>query len=328
MKTTILFCSLITTLAFTSGMAQSSGTTKQESGLLKMISEDSLKKIHTAIIKNFSKDSIHKQANQIYYGKPTTVFHTGWEDGRVPEFSNAYTLHRHEFRLNVIGRSSYAITDKLEVSSYLPLLITPNISFKYRFLDHGNFASSFELGTAGGLFPIAVATGIVLPGGAVGAGTAGFIKGSDNHIKIYSSWHPTQKLTFSVRGSISFLKIGYTGLVGFAGVGGDGAAAGFFPIGINQRANYLMGGFETDYVLNKQNAIVFNTSISGFEGGKNQLIVPSICWTHAKTHFHYTLGLYTFLDPPTWQTWQAQKSKMPVGPYANVYWVFNNRVRK
>ncbi len=294
----------------------------------KLLSIDSLKKSSSALIKNLSKDSIHKQAQHLYYGDPSTVFHIGWEDGRVPEFSNAYTLQRHEVRLNVLGRSSYAINNRLEMSSYLPLIIMPNVSFKYRFLDRGDFASAFELGTAGGLFPVAIATGILLPGAIVGGGTAGFIKGHDNHIKLYSSWHPTPKLTFSARGSVSFLKVGYVGLVGVAGIGNDGVIAGVLPVSLNHKFKYYMGGFETDYVINKQNVIVLNTSASGFEGGKNQFVVPSLGWTHAKTHFHYTLGLYTILDPPTWQVWKDEKSKMPVGGYANVYWIFNNRVKK
>ncbi len=293
-----------------------------------LISIDSLKKSSSAVLKNFSKDSIHKQAHQLYYGNPTTEFHIGWEDGRVPEFSNAYTLQSHELRLNVLGRSSYAISNRLEMSSYLPLIMSPNISFKYRFHDNGNFASAVEFGTANGAFPLGMAFGIILPGAAIGGGTVGFIKGSDNHIKIYSSWKPTPKLTFSVRGGVSFLKIGYAGLIGVAGVGGEGVIVGALPVNINHRFNYYMGGFETDYVLNKKNVLVLNSTVGGFEGGKTQLIIPSLGWTHAKTHFHYTVGLYTILDPPSWNTWKAEKSNMPVGAYANVYWVFNNRIRK
>jgi|GEM_PF-2483539 len=332
MKKTILLSTTILIFVSLKGYGQKIGTQQSLDSLVskteKLLSIDSLKKSSSTLIKNVSKDSIHKQAQHLYYGTPTTVFHIGWEDGRVPEFSNAYTLHQHELRLNVLGRSSYAITNKLEISSYLPLIMMPNVSFKYRFFDSGNFSSAFEAGTAGGLFPVGMATGIVLPGAIIGGGTAGFVRGSDNHLKLYSSWHPTQKLTFSVRGSVSFLKVGYTGLLGLAGVGNDGVIAGVLPINMSHQFNYYMGGFETDYVINKQNVIVLNTTASGFEGGKKQLIIPSLGWTHAKTHLHYTLGLYTILDPPTWETWKAEQSKMPVGAYANVYWIFNNRIRK
>ncbi len=328
MKNAILFYSAIIATLTINANAQVADTTKQENGLSKIISVDSLKRKGDLILKNFSKENILKQSNSLYYGDPSTVFHIGWEDGRVPEFSNAYTLHRHEFRLNVLGRSSYALSNRLEMSCYLPLIMCPNLSLKYRFFDNGAFASAVEFGTARGAFPLGVATGIVLPGAAIGAGTAGFVSGSDNYIKLFSSWHPTQKLTFSARGSVSFLKVGYTGLAGFVGVGGNGAIVGALPIEVSHRFRYFMGGFETDYVINKQNVIVLNTYMGGFEGSNKQLIVPSLGWTHAKTHFHYTLGLYTFLDPPTWQTWEAEKSKMPVGVYANVYWIFNNRIRK
>jgi hypothetical protein len=332
MKNNVFLSATIMILASLSGYGQKIELQKLQDNLYgnaqELPSVDSLKKSVEAITKNFSKDSIHKQVNHLYYGDPTTVFHIGWEDGRVPEFSNAYTLQRHEFRLNILGRSSYAINNRLEVSSYLPLIMTPNVSLKYRFFDQGNFASAFEVGTAAGAFPVAFATGILLPGVVIGVGAAGFVKGSDNHLKLYSSWHPTQKLTFSARGSISFLKIGYTGIAAFAGLGGDGAAVGFIPVNLNHRFNYLMGGFETDYVINKKNVIVLNSSISGFEGGKKQLIIPSIAWTHAKTHVHYTLGLYTFLDPPSWEMWKTGNSQIPVGVYGNIYWIFNNRIKK
>lgn len=332
MKTKILLSSTIIIFASLIGYGQKTDALMLKDSLVskteKLLSIDSLKKASSVLMKNLNKDSIHKQAKHLYYGEPSTVFHIGWENGRVPEFSNAYTLQSHELRLNILGRSSYAISNRLEMSSYLPLIMSPNVSFKYRFLDQGNFASAFEFGTAHGAFPLGMAFGILLPGAIIGGGTVGYVKGSDNHLKLYSSWHPTQKLTFSARGSVSFLKIGYAGLIGVAGVGKDGVIAGALPVNISHRFNYLMGGFETDYVLNQKNVLILNSTISGFEGGKTQLIIPSLGWTHAKTHFHYTLGLYTILDPPTWETWKAEKSNMPLGAYANVYWIFNNRIRK
>lgn len=291
---------------------------------------DSLKKTRVTITKNSNKQNLHKQIHKIYYGDSITLFHSGWENGRVPEFSTAYTLQRHEFRLNVIGRSSYAFNNRLEISSYLPLMLfMRNASIKYRFLDKKFIASSIELGTAHGLFPAAVATGIVFPGAAIGAATAGFIKGSDNHIKLFYSWKPSNKLTFSARASVSYLKIGYTGIGGFAALGNEGVVAGVLPISLNHRFRYFMGGFESDYVINKSNVIVLNSSISGFANGKKQLLVSSLAWTHAnKAHFHFTVGLYNFLDPPQWDMWKDAKTKLPVGVYGNIYWTFNNRVKK
>ncbi len=331
MKKIILLSSAIIIAASIKVYGQKIDIQKLQNGFTKTqkwLSSDSLKKARTAVIKNISKDSIHKEAKSLYYGDAATVFHIGWEDGRAPEFSNAYVLHRHEFRLNVLGRSSFAISSRLEISSCLPLIVIPNVAFKYQFFDSRNFTSALELGTAGGAFPVAFAEALPLPGVIIGAGTAGFIRGSDNHLKLYASWHPAHRLTFSVRSGVSFLKIGYSGVAGAAGIGGGGAFADAIPINVSQRFIYLMGGFEADYVINKKNVIVLNSFAGGFAGGKSQLIVPSLGWTHAKTHFHYTLGLYTLIDPPSYQTWNAEKSKQAVGAYANVYWVFNNRVRK
>jgi hypothetical protein len=81
------------------------------------------------------------------------VMHIGWEDGHVREFTNAYTLHCNEVRINIFGRSSYAFSDKVEMSSYLPMLITPNIAFKYNFIDKKHLALAIEAGTAAGIFP-------------------------------------------------------------------------------------------------------------------------------------------------------------------------------
>jgi hypothetical protein len=252
----------------------------------------------------------------------TLQIHQGWNDGRIPEFSTAYTLQRHEFRLNVIGRSSFAFSNRFEVSSYLPLILVPNLAFKYRFIDRPHFASAIELGTAGGLFPVALFTGILLPGAAVGGGTLGILHGSDNHVKLFLSLHASDKLTFSVRGSLSTINIGYTGIVGVAGIGGDGEAAGLLPVRLNARYTWFMAGFETDYLLNPTNVLVLNTSIGGFDKASKQLGVASLLWTHARIHFHYSVGLYGFYDPPTWEI--VKSSKLPISVMANVYWIFNN----
>ena len=250
------------------------------------------------------------------------VMHIGWSDGRIPEFSTAYILQKNEIRLNLIGRSSYAISNKVEVSSCIPLLITPNIAFKYKFFDSKYFASAIEVGTALGAFPIALAGGFMFPGGAVGGGSIGILYGSDNHAKLFLTVHPTQKLTFSVRGSISAIHAGYIGGGAFAGVGGNGASAGLIPIDVGKRFKFYAGGFETDYVLNKQNAIVLNTYVGGFEGGTKQLGLATLSWTHALSHFHYSLGLYGFFDPPTYE--MVHESKLPVSFYLNLYWILNN----
>lgn len=250
------------------------------------------------------------------------VMHIGWEQGRVPEFANAYTLQSHEFRFNLIGRSSYAFGNRVEMSIYIPLIITPNVAFKYKFIDKHFFASAIEIGTADGIFPLAAASGIVMPGGGFGAGTIGLLHGTDFHLKLYLSFPVSDKLTFSVRGNVSAIHAGYTGGAAFAGIGGNGAAVGLIPVNVGKRFRFFSAGFETDYVFNKKNAIVLNTGVGGFEGGKKQIGLATLSWTHAKIHFHYSFGLYCFYDPPTYE--MIHESKLPVSAYANVYWIFNN----
>jgi len=272
--------------------------------------------------KTYSIDKISVTDDTLNINGKVKSMHVGWQKGRLPEFSNAYTLQRHEFRLNVLGRSSFACSNRFEISSYLPLIICPNISFKYKFIDKAWFASALEAGTAGGIFPVAAAGGIILPGAAAGAATIGLLHGSDNHVKLFLSVRASNKLTFSVRASASTIKVGYWGIGGFAGVGGGGAVVGILPLVLSKRFTWLSGGFETDYLINEKNVIVFNTSLGGFEGGRKQLGLTTLAWTHAKIHFHYSVGLYTFLDPPAWEI--IKNSKLPVSVFANVYWIFNN----
>lgn len=276
------------------------------------------------ILLMFSNDVFGQNifTDTIVQNKKTKVMHIGWEDGRVPEFSNAYTLRCNEIKLNILGRSSIALSDKLEMSTYLPLIVTPNVAFKYRFLDSRFFALAIEVGTAVGIFPIAFASGFLLPGVAVGAGSIGLLHGYDSHLKLFLSFKPTKKLTFSFRGSASAIYAAYLGGGAFLGVGGNGAAAGLFPISESKKFKFYSGGFETDYVVNKRNAIVLDARIGGFCGGKKQLGMTTLSWTFAKNHFHYSLGLYGFFDPPTFEMFR--ESKLPIAPYANVYWIFNN----
>lgn len=263
-----------------------------------------------------------QSGDTIWTKNKVKVMHVGWCDGKIPEFSSAYILQKHEIRLNLIGRSSYAISNKVEVSSCIPLLITPNIAFKYKFLDRKCFASAIEFGTALGLFPLVLASGFMFPGGAVGVGSIGLLYGSDNHAKLFLTIHPIPKLSFSLRGSISAIHAGYIGGGAFAGFGGDGAAVGLIPLNTGKRFKFYAGGFETDYVVNKQNAIVLNSYLGGFEGGTKQLGLVTLSWTHALTHFHYSLGLYSFFDPPRYE--MINESKLPVSFYLNLYWILNN----
>ena len=110
------------------------------------------------------RNQIADSISSLISAKKKRDIHSSWAEGKVPEFSSPYTLSRHELRLNLFGASSYAISDRFELKSYLSAIIVPNISFKYRFYDKNNFALAYEAGGAIGGFPIAAAGGFVLPG--------------------------------------------------------------------------------------------------------------------------------------------------------------------
>ncbi|MES2703149.1 MAG: hypothetical protein V4649_10945 [Bacteroidota bacterium] len=259
---------------------------------------------------------------------------TGWADGRVWEFSNAYTIRKNEWRLNLLGPSSFGITDKLEVKSYLLAVVTPNVSFKYRFLDRKPFSAALEAGGAAGGLPVAAAAGIILKGGGIAGGTAGIITFTDVFMKVYAGWQPTHNLTLSVRAGISHIRASYKGFGGFAAIGGNGGAIGFFPFSANLiRANWAMAGFEADYVLNARNAIVLRSSVGRLyttriadlktdTSSADYLAFPSISWNHGWKHLHLSAGVYAIIDPPSFDL--VRRSELPVSPFVNVYWVLNN----
>jgi hypothetical protein len=161
---------------------------------------------------------------------------------------------------------------------------------------------------------------------------------SDVFIKAYVSWHPGKQFTFSLRGGASHIKAAYDGLGGFAAMGGGGEAVGFMPFSVGLiRTNWVMAGFEADYVLNQYNAFILRSSIGKLNitniGGtdinytsSNYLMMPSLSWNRAWRHVHLTAGVYNFFDPPSFAMTHA--SKLPVAPFADVYWVLNNRKRE
>ena len=256
-----------------------------------------------------------------------TSLHIGWRDGRMAEFNNAYTLRRHEFRLNLAGRTSYALTDRLEMSTYLPLIILPNLSFKYRFIDKPHFAMAYELGGAAGIIPVAAVAGIALPGGAFGGGTIGVMTGNDLYAKLFISWKPSTKLTFSVRGGASRIKMNYHGIGALVGAGGSGVGAGVFPLNIKLLTTYYyMAGFEADYAMNRRNGLIAKVSFGQFANRPGGLLYPSITYTHAmRKHFHYSAGIFKLLDAPRYEVLkQNTNNPLPFDIYYNFYWIFNN----
>ena len=310
-------------------------------GLLKAKRGSLATKIYSApsfdSMKSVAQTSLLEQRLKNKEANKSKEFHTSWLGGRVPDFTNAYTLNKHEVRLSVFGRSAYGLTDKLEVSGFLPLVFMPNLNFKYRFVDHPHFAAAYEIGGATGAFPIAVATGIALPGILLEVGTAGVFRGSDICGKVHATWRPGKKVAISLRAGASYFKIRYTGIVGAAGLGGSGGAlVGFLPVDQGLiKATWLMGGFQLDYAINKRNIVVLRSSINGINtqrsrsndtgvnaGKRNYLLYPSLTYTHAWNHFCLTLGVFDIYYPPVVK---ANKGNVISGSeYVNVYWVLNN----
>lgn len=251
-------------------------------------------------------------------------YHIGWPDGRVAEFNNAYTLGKGEVRLNLFGRSSVALSKHSELSSYLPLIIMPNLFFKHTFADTRHFAAAYETGAAFGIIPVAFASGILMPGAAVGITGLGIFTGNDIYGKLYLSYQPSHHFTFSVRGSASRIAISYHGLAAFAGAGGSGDAfIGVVPTNFKLITTYyyMLGG-ELDYVFRKRNSFVLNTSYSRFDGHSGGILYPSLYYTRAvKKHFHYSLGLFKLIDVPRYAN---LKSDLPVNVFYNFYWILNN----
>lgn len=251
-------------------------------------------------------------------------YHVGWPDGRLAEFNNAYTLRKGEVRLNIAGRSSVALSARSELSSYLPLIIMPNLFFKHRFVDTRHFVAAYETGAAFGVIPVAFASGIVMSGGAIGVTGLGIFTGNDIYGKLYLSYQPSHNFTFSVRGSASRISINYHGLAAFAGAGGSGdAIIGVAPTNFKLvKTYYYMLGGELDYVFHERNSVVLNTSYSRFDGHPGGILYPSLYYTRAvKKHFHYSLGLFKVIDVPRYA---SLKSEMPVNIYYNFYWILNN----
>lgn len=245
----------------------------------------------------------------------------GWAEGRVPEFNNAFILKKHRVRLNILGRTSWAATRRLEISTYLPLIFMPNLSFKRVLINKSRFAASAEYGFITGALPVTAGTGLLLPGLVAAGGTAGIIHGFDNYLRLYVSYKPNTRLTFSLRGGASLMRMGYTGLVGGIAAGGDAVFAAVLPVNAHTSwKRWYMGGAEIDYVINPINALVLNASLAGFENTKKMIFFPRLAWVHARNHFHYMIGLYSLLDPPQWDI--VKRSNYFISPYANVYWIF------
>ena len=123
-----------------------------------------------------------------------------WEDGRVPEGANAFTVRRHELRLNVLGRSAVGLTDRLEAArSYLPPVVLPNLGLKYRAVETELFNLAFEVDGIGGWLPWVTGLALPLPGGGIAAAGAGGVAGSVQATEALLSFGVSPRATLTLR---------------------------------------------------------------------------------------------------------------------------------
>ncbi|HEY3360212.1 MAG TPA: hypothetical protein VGQ83_43575 [Polyangia bacterium] len=242
------------------------------------------------------------------------VARADWADGRVPEGDNAFTLRQRDLRLSVLGRSAVGITDRVELSAYLPLYFAlfPNLALKIGLFDGDASSVALKLGVGAGAYP--VIGGMAVPP-FVAFGFTGFVVAGYQTAEVDWSVRPTRRLTVTGRAGVLGLELG---VVGVGGVVGPGAVA-VLPILGGGAALGGVGGLELDVVLGPRDALVVDASAYYLKGADEGLVITTAGWTHAWEHFHLMLGAYTFLDLPHAKLWHDGH---PVGPYANLYWSF------
>jgi hypothetical protein len=238
-----------------------------------------------------------------------------WEDGRVPEGGNAFTLGRHVGEISLLGRSGVGLTDGVELSTMLPLdlVLFPNLGIKFRLFDDERWASSFKLTLGAGAYP--VIGGGILPYPPIAGGFVGFVAAAFQSGEVAVSWRAARPITLTLRGGAFGLEMGVLGLGGGVAVyvpfvlpiTGGGAALG------------LSGGGEMDAVLGEHDAIIVEGDVYGLVGAQEGLLLATAGWTHGWKCFHLTLGAYTLVDLPEGRMLHDQ---LPVAPYANAYWRF------
>jgi len=238
-----------------------------------------------------------------------------WEDWRVPEGANAYTVKRHDLRLDLIGRSAFGITSRVELSTYLLLdaVLFPNLGLKVRVADTPRVAVAVEGHVGGGLYP--VAGGGLLPFPPVAFGSVGFVAASFQLIGTQVTVHPAHALAFTLRGNLIAAEAKSENV---GGVVGPGAAAAL-PFAFGGSSVGASGGAEVDWVLGKHDTLVLEADVAGFRHAREQLSLAWIGWTHGWKRFHLTVGAYTIVDLPDAK---MLHDKEPVAPFGNVYWKF------
>src|SRR3954462_14413209 len=80
-----------------------------------------------------------------------------WQRGHVVEGDSAYTVPGGGARLSLLGRSALGLSNRVELSTYLPLdvVLFPNLGLKYRFFESDSVAFAARAGVGGGMYPVA-----------------------------------------------------------------------------------------------------------------------------------------------------------------------------
>lgn len=241
--------------------------------------------------------------------------HAEWRDSRVPEGDTAFTVPRGGVRLSLLGRSAVGLGDRVELSTYLPLdvILLFNLSLKWRFYEGDEWASSAEATVIAGAYPVAVGAAF-LP--FIVAGGAGLVAGSYQSFAFTESYRPSNDVVLSLSAGAIAAEVGGVGVAGAAG-GGGGAAT---PITAGGSDWGGRGNAQIDAVLTPTNLLSLSVDAWWFRKTQAGLAVALLGWTHAWQHTHLTAGAFCITDLPDANT--LKRSRLPVGPYANVYWTF------
>lgn len=250
-----------------------------------------------------------------------SLAHADWETGLVPEGSTAATIEKHAFRLNVIGKSAFGLSDSVELSSYVPLIICPNLGLKVRLFETPHWLMALEGDVAAGGLPLAGAAILPVPGLIAGGAAAGLALGSAQLLEAHVGLRLAPPVMLSVRGGGFALEGAVVGAGVGAAVGGNGAAVVPLVAGAGNTLVGFTAGAELDAVLDPRNAFVVQGDVTG-AANSPLLVMASASWIHAWDHFHLQLGVYTMLSVP-----MNEPPKLPVAPFVNVFWTFNRTPR-
>src|SRR5262249_54841418 len=148
--------------------------------------------------------------------------------------------------------SSFGITDRVEISTYLPLdlVLFPNLGLEFQLHDDGVWASSFKLTLGAGAYPIV--GGGIIPYPPVEAGFAGFVATRVQEGEWMESARLADALSFTLRGG------GLAVELGVIGVGGGLAVyvPAVLPITSGGATAGATGGAEIDMAFGEHDALV------------------------------------------------------------------------